>query len=523
MVDGAKTSPADGMEGWRLYDENAEKIGSSREQQVLFELKKLLGWTPSVTLDATVDAFLLRYLSAVHLSVSEAVALLKQRRSYEMSLLSLYITSPVLEALRSGTVSVIGRDVLGRPVLYIRAHRFIQFGLDAQDTQRFLSVVMEYMLSYCTRAPSLPLHVSRNGDTLPSLHQQQIILLVNEEISSWHASQAALANVHAVRSIIKKYYPRFIGLLLIFEASWDVRQGIKAAFGENPGEEKRVVQMVTRGNIQKYIDRSVLTRELGGNNTSVESPHNFADAVLSHWFNVRSYLSLEDPKARPLWQLPPSFVNINDWKQHLQRREMPATLSPDGNSSPQAQQFLSRRTSSYFDSITCTSLRRSTVLRRGLDEDEGFCSALSEVEEMIPSFNSPQLTPREVSIDIDGTNSSATVLLRELHKERELRIAAEQQLKKMRLGITLDLSMATEVERTLTHMHKELNVLIGNVVVRAREAAAKGSPPTLLQLLDLTLSVIEMAVHNAQRVPAMKFAVPVTQGPESNSPCCCVM
>ncbi|EAN90278.1 hypothetical protein C3747_255g41 [Trypanosoma cruzi] len=523
MVEGAKNPAADGTEGWRLYDESAEKIGSSREQQVLLELKKILGWTPSVTLDASVDAFLLRYLSAVHLSVSEAVALLKQRRSYEMSLLSLHITAPVLEVLRSGTVSVIGRDVLGRPVLYVRAHRFIQFGLDAQDMQRFLSVVMEYMLSYCTRAPSSPSHGSRNGKTLPSLHQQQIILLVNEEVSSWHASQAALSNAHAFRSIMKKYYPRFIGLLLIFEASWDVRQGIKAAFGDNPGEEKRVVQMVTRGNIQKYIDRYVLTQELGGSNTSVESPDNFADAVLSHWFNVRSYLSLEDPKTRPLWQLPPSFVNINDWNQHLQRREMAATLNPDGNGLPQAQQFLSRCTSSQFDSITCTSLRRSTVLRRGLDEDEGFCSALSEVEDMFPSFNSPRLTPREVSLDMDGNNSSAAVLLRELHKERELRIAAEQQLRKVRLGITLDLSMATEVERILTHIHRELNVLVANVVTRARDAAANGSPPTLLQLLDLTLLAIEMAVHKAQRVPAMKFAVPVTQSPENDSPCCCVM
>ncbi|RNF26592.1 uncharacterized protein Tco025E_01124 [Trypanosoma conorhini] len=495
-----------------MYDANAEGIGCTREQQMLLKLKNFLGWTPAVKLDASVDAFLLRCLSAVQFSVSEAVALLKQRRSYEVSLPSLHITATVLDVLRSGAVSVIGHDVLGRPVLYVTTHHISQFVLEAQDLQRLVAVVMEYMLSYCVQTPP-PLPSGTGGcDTLSEEHQQQIILLVNEEASSWHTSQAALANMNAIRSVVCKYYPRFVGLVLVFQASLDVRHGIEAAFGDTLEESKRLVQVVTRGNIQKYIDRSVLTLELGGSNTSVAAPDTFTDAVLSHWFNVRSYLAVEDTRTRPLWQLPPPFVNIADWSR-LQRRTVTTTVPLEA---------LSAR-GSQFDCTSCTS-RLSNAFRGASEEDDGFCSAISEGEDLTQNNGGLCLTPRSVSFDFDAiNNASSATLLRELRKERELRIAAEQQLKKMRLGITLDLTTATEVERTLTCIHTELNVLVGNVVVRAKEAAANGSPPTLLQLLDLTLSALELAGHRAQRVPAMKVAMPVSQAPPPSTSCCCMM
>ncbi|RNF05027.1 hypothetical protein TraAM80_04796 [Trypanosoma rangeli] len=500
-------------EGRRLYDPNTEGVGCTREQQVLLELKTLLGWTPSVTLDASVDAFILRYLSAVHFSVSEAAALLKQRRSYEVSLPSLHITAPVVDVLRSGAVSVIGRDVLGRPVLYVTTHHISQSVLETEDLQRLVTVLMEYMLSYCAQAPASPPNGNGGGSTLPQEHQQEIILLVNEEVSLWHASQAALANLNAICSVVCKYYPRFVRLVLLFQPSLDVRHGIKAAFGKKLEESMRVVQVVTRGNIQKYIDRSVLTLELGGSNTSVASPDTFTDAVLSHWFNVRSYLTIEDTKTRPLWQLPPSFVNIGDWSL-LQRRAVATTAA--------SPVILSAR-GNQCERISCTS-RPSTAFLGASEEDEGFCSAISEGEDLAHINGNLWVTPRDVSVDIDAVNNtSSSVLVQELQKERDLRIAAEQQLKKIRLGITLDLAIATEVERTLTCIHSELNVLVGNVVVRAKDAAANGSPPTLVQLLDLTLSALELAAHKVQRVPAMKFAVSVSQTTPPSTSCCCMM
>ncbi|KEG14471.1 hypothetical protein DQ04_00451100 [Trypanosoma grayi] len=520
--------------GRRLHDDAVDTAGYTREQQVLHELKRVLGWVASGAADGTTDAYLLRCLGAVHYSVAEAVAMLKQRRVFEESLPSLRITAPMLEALRSGAVSIIGCDVLGRPVLYLSMQHFVQSAIDTQEMQRLVTLVMEYMLAYCVQtSATAPSHGPRSGSAAPlpsplpspQQQQQQFIVLVNEESSSWHANQSVLTSMSTIFTVVKKYYPRLIGLVLLFEASWDVRQGIKETFAGESAEARRVVQMVSRADIQKYIDRAVLPREVGGHNATFEASTNFADDVLRHWYLKTSYLLLEEAKERPLWQLPPSIATASEWTALRRRNVATASCGNSARVSPPLLPMLpSGRSSSVMESASLGSSRRSHIFRGGSEEDDGLCSILSDPEEMGRTVSSCKYTPKELQLEMDShSDGSAVALALELRKERELRANAEQQLKKMRLGITLDLATATGIERALACMRAELNVLVANIIVRARQATANGSPPTLLQLLELTLSAVETAAHKVERVPAMKYAVPVRQSEARNSLCCCFM
>ncbi|KAH9600609.1 CRAL-TRIO lipid binding domain [Trypanosoma melophagium] len=550
------------VEGKRAYDATTETVGSTREQQAMQELKRTLGWTTTTTTTAASDAFLLRCLTSVHFSITEAVAVLKQRRSFEERLTSIRVTATVLALLRSGTISIIGRDVIGRAVLYISTQHFTQAALDAQDVQRLVIVVMEYMLAYCMEMPAhTPTGVKGSNAISPQQtqqqqqqqQQQQFIILINEEKSSWHANQSVLTHISLICSLISKYYPRLIGLVLLYEASWEVRHGIKGVFSGKFSETMRTVQMVTRVDIQKYVDRAVLPREMGGNNTTIETAEAFADAVLRHWYLKTSYLLLEDANTRPLWQLPPSVSTVKEWSA-LQRRIVTNTsvsspTSPSllpaasaaatrantntnaatpgsGRCSPAAAApYISRNASGVLDVASLVSSRRSHAFRASVDDDDGFCSAISEQDDCGRTASSCRMTPRDIYLDMDvnGSTASPVVLSRELQRERELRMNAEQQLRKLRLGVTLDLATATELERTLAVMHAELNVLVANIAARARESAAGGSPPTLVQLLDLTLSALEAAANKAERVPAMKFAVPVRRNTTRSTLCCDVM
>ncbi|ORC87969.1 uncharacterized protein TM35_000192130 [Trypanosoma theileri] len=536
------------------------------------ELKRALGWTPATATNTTntttttttmaaaaaaSDAFLLRCLTSVHFSVTEAMAVLKQRRSFEERLTSVRMTAVVLALLRSGTISIIGRDVLGRPILYISTQHFTQAPLDAQDIQRLVIVVMEYMLAYCMQMSATTPTGGKGSSVLSpqqapasptqQQQQQQFIVLINEEKSSWHANQSVMAHISVICSIISKYYPRLIGLVLLYEASWEVRHGIKGAFSGKLSDTMRTVQMVTHADIQKYVDRAVLPHEMGGQNTTIETADAFADAVLRHWYLKTSYLLLEDANTRPLWQLPPSVSTVNEWNA-LHRRIMgntnpsfPPSPSPipaaptspaaaaavsSGRCSPAAViPYISRDASGVLDVASLVSSRRSHAFRASIDDDDGFCSAISEQDDCGRTASSCRMTPRDICLDMDlnGNTASPVVLSRELQRERELRMNAEQQLRKLRLGVTLDLATATELERTLAVMHAELNVLVANIAARARESAAGGSPPTLVQLLDLTLSALEAAANKAERVPAMKFAVPVRRNATRSTLCCDVM
>ncbi|KAG5501704.1 hypothetical protein JIQ42_05555 [Leishmania sp. Namibia] len=110
-----------------------------------------------------------------------------------------------------------------------------------------------------------------------------------------------------------------------------------------------------------------------------------------------------------------------------------------------------------------------------------------------------------------------------LRQERQRRQRAEQALQFRELGVVLDMRNASMIERELASMHQDLNVLVAEILVKA-EAARKRqkTPPTLNQLLDLTLTAFENVTRTPQRVPAMALAEPVQRDAASSS-CCSFM
>ncbi|KAG5479101.1 hypothetical protein LSCM1_02950 [Leishmania martiniquensis] len=114
-------------------------------------------------------------------------------------------------------------------------------------------------------------------------------------------------------------------------------------------------------------------------------------------------------------------------------------------------------------------------------------------------------------------------VLAALRQERQRRQRAEQALQFRDLGVVLDMRNASTIERELASMHQDLNVLVAEILVKA-EAARKRqkTPPTLNQLLDLTLTAFENATRTTSRVPAMALAEPVQREAVSSS-CCSFM
>ncbi|TPP54049.1 CRAL/TRIO domain family protein [Leishmania donovani] len=110
-----------------------------------------------------------------------------------------------------------------------------------------------------------------------------------------------------------------------------------------------------------------------------------------------------------------------------------------------------------------------------------------------------------------------------LRQERRRRQRAEQALYFRDLGVALDMRNASIIEKELAAIHQDLNVLVAEILVKA-EAARKRqkAPPTLNQLLDLTLTAFENVTCTPSSVPAMALAEPVQREAVSSS-CCSFM
>ncbi|KPA85747.1 hypothetical protein ABB37_00109 [Leptomonas pyrrhocoris] len=126
------------------------------------------------------------------------------------------------------------------------------------------------------------------------------------------------------------------------------------------------------------------------------------------------------------------------------------------------------------------------------------------------------VTPEEVS----RYTASPEAAIAALRRERQRREQVEQALQFRDLGVTLDLRNASTIEKELAALHQDLNVLVAEVLVKADAARKRQStPPTLNQLLDLTLTAFEGATSTPTTMPAMVLAQPCQRDATSFS-CC---
>ncbi|RHW71161.1 CRAL/TRIO domain containing protein [Trypanosoma brucei equiperdum] len=542
--------------------ESSSRAQGQCPQRVLRELRDYLSITPHNEADGLTEAYLLRCLEATEHSIPKTVQLLRQRRVFEQTFPTIRLTPQVLTALRSGAISTIGRDLQGRLVLYIHPKYFKQDPLDEQETQRLFVIVMEYALGCCTanQAPQQVLttesprvvHTDRRTSA-SEVQNQQIVVLVNEEGSSWHSSNMALSRAKSLLALLTKYYPRLVVQILLYQPSCDVKLLVKHVLPSGPAASGALtaVEVVTPNHIQKYISPTTLPEELGGTSNFVSSSSSsaFADAVLRHWFLETSYLLTEDASSRPIWKLPPCTVAAAGWSNLLARASAAAVAKSgttnyvaitDGNegadyhvdplSGEVNREQLHARVDNWVQESHVMYSRCRGQIRCSSAEaenDDGGGSILSDVHFL--SCREAELSTSDVWLGVDGFNSAAEreALLRELQNERNRRFAMEKQLLNSRtsLGTTtqLDAQVTEKIEEALKTARVSLNMLVMNVVACAQESEACGNPPTLRQLLDLTLTTIEGGTSEVQKVSNMKSPKLVKKKKEDKSSCCTVM
>ena len=128
-----------------------------------------------------------------------------------------------------------------------------------------------------------------------------------------------------------------------------------------------------------------------------------------------------------------------------------------------------------------------------------------------------------------GGGALSTVHM-DLKRERERRMKLEHELNLLTLGISLESTMMTRLEATLRQIHGEVNVLIGEAIVKAKALTPAGvdagsgrkpntsgnnnnnsnAGPSLFQLLDMTDQLILSIIQERQPAPAVaKFSAPV--------------
>ena len=504
-----------------------------QEDAALAQLKNRLGLpgadsarpqqgSGSSTSSPQIDACLLRYLRSAGLSVDDAIEKLRQRRVFERTLPVMTISPNVVRILRCGAFVMIGSDVLRRPILYVKMGLY-RASTDPEDTQKLAVVLLEYLQALA--APVDGSHV-----------QQEVVLLVNEQASGWFEHQDLL-KTPTLLTLLQKYYPELIGLVLLVDAPWSVKQAIRSNLNSN-GRAKTLTHLVSKVELTKYVDVAVIPEELGGRNKAQMSPNDFCENVLRHWYCTSTVIQAEaasHTNSRPLYQMPvvtgggvaaiDRSVSIS---RQLAIRQSHHNAS-GGNSARRAGRRQSLLNASMADT---TDDGQCSVISDG-DIDVADDDAFSENEG--PSSAGLKLSASRSGVNNNSVVAGTTALAAELDLERQRRMALEHELAKLQLGISIDDATVTQLEAALRQIHNEVNVLTSETILRSLAAsravasAARGASsgssggrgaasaePTLHDLLVATNNAILGIVQQRQPVGAMKFGAPTERTSKSS-------
>ena len=468
-----------------------------------------------------VDSFLMRYVRSSDLIANKAIEALKQRREFERAMPGVSVTSFIVSSLRSGAFAVIGEDTMHRPILHIRLGNF-RTSSDSYDTDRLVFVLLEYMQGLAmrhfseagvdgngivdanggansTRGSKVRSRAASSMSASPATAQCQEIVILMQDHDGGGGSGGIFANrgtqlISRIVSLATKYFPNLIGGILMVDIGWTAQQTLRTN-----AAVQRVLDVVKAEHLGRFIDPSIIPEDLGGkkvkiagrmrNQACVEAntPQDFSQIVLRHWFNTVSVIVSEENQIRPLWQPLPLYFNFSSESK----------VGSGGTETPRFGGSVSRRRGAS---------RSETGSARGGqfgEEDDGICSVITD-------------DPTTVDGDGDGAGGlaeeDARGLQAELDAERARRIQLENELTKLTLGITLDETTLTRLEEALKAIHGDVNVLISEVVQKSKAStsAATGRSaaggPSLNQLIDATNRAVLQAIQEREEVPAMKFA-----------------
>lgn len=297
--------------------------------------------------ERAIDVYLLRYLRQRQLSVSEAMAALQQRRTFEQSLVTLSIPPSAMLLLRSGRVAVTGVDTRGRPVLCVDCSNSTPpvaparaeptsssppppYDAAEADVHGAAVMVLEYMQSLCmdaaadsdasrasrmsaatssdTASPAAhsspqPSHETPPAAAASPYHRQDFVLAMKDsrcvtgddpDRSLWLSRAARLA------SLVSSYYPQLVASVWIIAHSASEQCRVRAQLANAPAELRALVHPLTAPELRAQVGAEALPADWGGcrTRTLADMHTDWADAVLRHWNALTCYLHAEAEQLR---------------------------------------------------------------------------------------------------------------------------------------------------------------------------------------------------------------------------------
>lgn len=458
-----------------------------REDESLTRLKLRLNVPANAP--PSCDGYLLRFLRNKELNVDESISKLGRRREFERTLPSLSITPHIVASLRSRALSVIGSDILHRPVLYLRLglHR----AGDSASEEKLAIVVLEYLQSLVTKS---------------NVHE--FALLLNEEGTGWFTSHnSPLKQRLAV--LLQKYYPELVGLILVVNASWTVTQGLKQSV-KSSNKYRRRIEIISPKELQKYIDASVIPGELGGRNNlqgpaAANAATDFSEAVLRYWYAMTM------------------AVRRDEGTGSLKFPWMPLASVVDAASGGSSASPINRHLRSSQPSVSQGQRRQGSLAPDDTSSyDDGRCSVIAD-EDTGGALTGPEevalheRVPSTIFPEGGSGSDELSALKRQLAFEQQRRREVEAQVARLQLGVPVSDSTLTCLEASLRVMHEEVNRLVGEAIVVSRTKFQ--GEASLVQLVEMTDNALIQVIQEKPTVPAMKYSTPVDRKLPSKCVC----
>lgn len=446
--------------------------------------------------EAAINAFLLRFLHAERNKISETVAKLTARRIFEHTLPTLTVTPSIVKALSDGAFRILGKDDQLRSVLYLNVKMLGALNLDAAELHRLMIILLEYM-------HHLALFNAPQSLIATSTYRQEYVLIINEEEADWSCQRNIIMSADGFNSLLSKYYPGFLGLLLFVGASFDVRKSIQDALKAFPEEAKGTIFYIQRSALSQYVDQSVTPTELGGSLRLTNSVP-LSDLVLRQWFTLTAFLQDETSSSkeksapsRPLYILPPLRTLAPETIVLKSAAPLPVLeFSPASN------------TDSQFS----------------VDSDtDGLCSLLVDTMDVRTADRTEMILNDQ---DDEGLNSQLVhhpqQLLQAYRVERAMRKASEERLQLAKQHIPLDPHSSNEIEKALTAIHRDVMTVVAEIISRSQSSSSSDAPPSLHQLMDVTIAGLRTAagITPAPAAAMASAAAPPQRQQKEKSFCC---